>query len=53
MNQDYDKTLKLSDNLLLGVCGESGDTTQFAEFIEKNVQLYKIQVFNFLASLVF
>ena len=23
--------------------GESGDTTQFAEFITKNIQLYKMQ----------
>ena len=36
---DYDKTIHLSDKLLLSACGESGDTTQFAEFIAKNVQV--------------
>jgi len=34
---------KLSSHLLMSICGESGDTTQFAEFIEKNVQLYKMR----------
>ena len=27
----------------MSACGESGDTTQFAEFVQKNVQLYKMQ----------
>ena len=40
---DYDKSFKLSDNMLMSVVGESGDTTQFAEFIAKNIQLFKIQ----------
>ena len=43
MKEDYDKTFKLSDHLLMSVTGESGDTTQFAEFISKNVQLQKIR----------
>ena len=34
---------KLSDSLLMAVTGESGDTTQFAEYIEKNIQLYKMR----------
>lgn len=34
---------KLSDHLLMAVTGESGDTTQFAEYIEKNIQLYKMR----------
>ena len=34
---------KLSDNLLMAVVGEAGDTTQFAEYIEKNIQLYKMR----------
>jgi 20S proteasome subunit beta 4 len=34
---------KLSDRLLMGIVGESGDTTHFAEYIEKNVQLYKMR----------
>ena len=43
MKEDYDKTIKLSDRLLMAVSGESGDTNQFAEFIAKNVQLYKMR----------
>ena len=34
---------KLSDKLLMAVCGESGDTVQFAEYIGKNIQLYKMR----------
>ena len=33
----------LSDRLLMSVCGAQGDTVQFAEFISKNVQLYKMR----------
>ena len=40
---DYDKAFKLSDKMLMTVVGESGDTTQYAEFIAKNIQLYKMQ----------
>jgi len=40
---DEDKMFKLSDNLLMAVVGEAGDTTQFAEYIEKNIQLYKMR----------
>ncbi|KAK3606164.1 hypothetical protein CHS0354_010798 [Potamilus streckersoni] len=43
MKQDYDKMFKLSNNLLMLVTGEAGDTVQFAEFIAKNVQLYKMR----------
>ena len=34
---------KLSDNILLLCVGEAGDTVQFAEYIQKNVQLYKMR----------
>lgn len=27
----------------MAVCGESGDTTQFSEYIAKNIQLYKMR----------
>lgn len=27
----------------MGVIGDSGDTTQFAEYIAKNIQLYKMR----------
>ena len=40
---DYDKMFKLSSKLTMLVAGESGDTVQFAEFIEKNIQLYKMR----------
>lgn len=43
MKQDYDKMHKLSDKLLMLVTGESGDTVQFAEYIGKNIQLYKMR----------
>lgn len=43
MKETYDKTYALSDHLLLSVTGESGDTTQFAEFIAKNIQLFKMR----------
>ncbi|XP_076364844.1 proteasome subunit beta type-2-like isoform X2 [Tachypleus tridentatus] len=34
---------KLSDQLVMAASGEAGDTVQFAEFIEKNIQLYKMR----------
>ena len=40
---DLDKMFKLSDKLLMLVVGESGDTVQFAEYIGKNIQLYKMR----------
>jgi len=43
MKHDEDKFCKLSDKLIMAVSGESGDTSQFSEFIAKNVQLYKMR----------
>lgn len=43
LGTDEDKMFKLSDHLLMAVNGEAGDTTQFAEYIEKNIQLYKMR----------
>ena len=40
---DEEKLYKLSDKLVMAVCGDSGDTTQFSEFIAKNIQLYKMR----------
>ena len=40
---DYNKAFKLNDTMLMTVVGESGDTTQYAEFVAKNIQLYKMQ----------
>ncbi|XP_006825580.1 proteasome subunit beta type-2-like [Saccoglossus kowalevskii] len=41
--QDQDKMFKLSDKLVMLCVGESGDTVQFAEYIQKNIQLYKMR----------
>ncbi|XP_067032067.1 proteasome subunit beta type-2-like [Acropora muricata] len=43
MKDDQDKMFKLSSKLLMLVTGEAGDTVQFAEYIEKNIQLYKMR----------
>ncbi|TRY93733.1 hypothetical protein DNTS_028765 [Danionella cerebrum] len=43
MKHDYDKMFKLSEKILLLCVGEAGDTVQFAEYIQKNVQLYKLR----------
>lgn len=43
MKKDQVKMFNLSDKLLMSVCGAQGDTVQFAEFICKNVQLYKMR----------
>lgn len=40
---DENKLHQLSNKLVMAVCGESGDTTQFAEYIAKNIQLYKMR----------
>lgn len=43
MKSDENKLYKLSNKLVMAVSGESGDTTQFAEYIAKNIQLYKMR----------
>ncbi|KAK3771063.1 hypothetical protein RRG08_002109 [Elysia crispata] len=43
MKDDHDKMYPLSNNLLMAVCGEAGDSIQFSEYIAKNVQLYKMR----------
>ncbi|XP_031850081.1 proteasome subunit beta type-2 [Nomia melanderi] len=43
MKSDEQKIHKISDKLVMAVCGESGDTTQFSEYIGKNIQLYKMR----------
>lgn len=40
---DEEKIYKISDKLVMGVIGDSGDTSQFAEYIAKNIQLYKMR----------
>lgn len=43
MKHDHDKMFELGDNLLMAICGDSGDCVQFAEYISKNLQLYKMR----------
>ncbi|GLG92284.1 hypothetical protein R5R35_008418 [Gryllus longicercus] len=43
MKDDEDKLYRISSKLVMAVSGEAGDTTQFAEYIAKNVQLYKMR----------
>lgn len=40
---DENKIHKISNKLVLAVSGESGDATQFSEYISKNLQLYKMK----------
>lgn len=40
---DEEKIYKISNKLVMGVIGDSGDATQFAEYIAKNLQLYKMR----------
>lgn len=43
MKNDEHKIHKMSNKIVMAVTGESGDTTQFAEYIGKNIQLYKMR----------
>ncbi|GLI77568.1 proteasome subunit beta type-4 [Penicillium ochrochloron] len=38
-----DKTRQLNKNTLMAFSGEAGDTVQFAEFVQANVQLYSMR----------
>lgn len=41
--QDQDKMIKLGSKKLMSVVGEPGDAVQFSEFVQKNLQLYKMR----------
>ena len=43
MKQGEDKSRELTKNTLLLYSGEPGDAVQFAEYIQKNVQLYSMR----------
>ncbi|CAO1618536.1 unnamed protein product [Sympodiomycopsis kandeliae] len=43
MKGDEDKIRELTQHLVMAVNGESGDTSNFAEFIEANLKLYAIR----------
>jgi 20S proteasome subunit beta 4 len=40
---DHNKMYQMSSKLMMAICGESGDTNNFAEYIAKNIQLYKMR----------
>jgi len=41
--KDQDKMYVLSKRLVMAVVGDGGDTVQFAEYIAKNIQLYRMR----------
>ncbi|OXU19505.1 proteasome subunit beta type-2 [Nasonia vitripennis] len=43
MKSDEHKIHQVSKKLVMAVSGESGDATQFSEYISKNLQLYKMR----------
>ncbi|XP_058804602.1 proteasome subunit beta type-2-like [Phymastichus coffea] len=43
MKNDEHKIFKISNKLVMAVSGESGDAIQFSEYINKNLQLYKMR----------
>ncbi|XP_022102415.1 proteasome subunit beta type-2-like [Acanthaster planci] len=43
LKHDQEKMYKMSDKLLMLCAGETGDTVQFAEYIQKNIQLYRMR----------
>ena len=42
MKHDDDKLYKINDHSAMLVTGEPGDKVQFAEYIQRNLQLYKM-----------
>jgi 20S proteasome subunit beta 4 len=43
MKQNQDKVFHLGDHISMVLCGESGDTVYFGEFIQKNLAYYRIK----------
>lgn len=43
MKQNQDKIFHLGDQLAMVVCGDTGDTVYFGEFIQKNLTYYRIK----------
>ncbi|KAK0545634.1 Proteasome subunit beta type-4 [Tilletia horrida] len=43
MKSDDDKQKQLSKHLIMAFSGESGDTIQFSEYVERNLRLYGIR----------
>ncbi|KAL4906512.1 hypothetical protein BDW74DRAFT_150574 [Aspergillus multicolor] len=43
LKAEDDKTKQLNEHTLVAFCGEAGDTVQFAEYVQANVQLYTMR----------
>ncbi|XP_047036192.1 proteasome subunit beta type-2-like [Helicoverpa zea] len=43
MKHDENKLYHMSNDLVMGAIGDPGDRVQFAQFVAKNVQLYKMR----------
>ena len=43
MKGNQDKLLSLGTHSAMAYCGEPGDAVQFAEYVQRNVQLYAIR----------
>lgn len=43
MKKDHDKSFRLGEKTVMLVVGDGGDPHQFAEYVEKNIQLYKMR----------
>jgi len=42
MKHDDNKQFELSDKMVMAVCGDPGDMTNYAEYIQKNLKLYEM-----------
>lgn len=42
IKHDSQKQFELSDNMIMAVCGDVGDMTNYAEYIQKNLKLYEM-----------
>ncbi|XP_030021111.2 proteasome subunit beta type-2 [Manduca sexta] len=43
LRDDADKLHEVTNSLVMGVIGDPGDAAQFAQFVSKNTQLYKMK----------
>ena len=42
IKHDSQKQFELSDKMIMAVCGDQGDMTNYAEYIQKNMKLYEM-----------
>lgn len=42
IKHDAQKQFELSDKMVMAVCGDAGDMTNYAEYIQKNLKLYEM-----------